>query len=131
MFARRPWHAYAGERILQRLEEGHEVPYGEDVRLHEDAEIVYGADAGVEGMIGQAPPERGETVFQRLNRRSSGEHTALLVCLMLLFHRHACDFTAIVERVIRNDDGYPWCVWGEDMRVPDVCGDLPLALPFT
>ena len=56
----RPGNGGTGEPRLQGLEEGHEVPDGEDVRLHEEAEVRGCADGGVERVRGEAGLERGE-----------------------------------------------------------------------
>jgi hypothetical protein len=60
---RNPRNRDAGELRLQGFEEGHEVPDSEDVRLHEEAEMMWSADAGVERVAGEAGAERGDAGF--------------------------------------------------------------------
>lgn len=43
---------------MQSLEEGHEVPYSEDVRLHEESQMLRRADAGVEWVLCEAAAQR-------------------------------------------------------------------------
>ena len=48
---RAPGHVDAAEVALQGLEQRHEVPHGEDVVLHEQAQGPHPANLAVEGMV--------------------------------------------------------------------------------
>ena len=67
-----PGDGGAGELGLQGFEEGHEIPYGEDVRLHEETQMLRGADAGVERVRGEAGAEWGDTGFDVCDRVDAG-----------------------------------------------------------
>jgi hypothetical protein len=60
-----PGSSGAGELGLEGLEEGHEVPDGEYVGLHEKAEVLGGADGGVEGVGAEAGAEGSDAAFYR------------------------------------------------------------------
>ena len=58
---------------MQAFEQRHEVPDSEDVRLHEEAQVLRCADAGVEGVIGEPLAERGDAGFDMFNGGGAGE----------------------------------------------------------
>jgi hypothetical protein len=68
-----PGRGGAGELRLQGFEQGHEIPDGEDVRLHEEAQVIGGADAGVERVVGEALAERSDVGFDVLDGGDGGE----------------------------------------------------------
>ena len=55
-----PRHFDAAEPLLQRLEQGHEVPHGEDMVFHEQAQRLQPVDFPVNGMVQQCGPQRRE-----------------------------------------------------------------------
>ena len=74
-----PGDVGAGERALQALEEAHEVPDGEDMGLHKEAQVLDRADAAVERMRGQTLAEGREAGLDEVEGGvgGSGGHTRL------------------------------------------------------
>jgi hypothetical protein len=77
----------AGEPPLQGLEQGHEIPNGEDVVFHEQAQRVQPVDFLVNGMVQQPGPDRREAFLNLVEsihgdlvlplRTSAAEHGVL------------------------------------------------------
>ena len=70
-----PGDGGAGEPRLQGLEQGHEVPDGEDVRLHEETEMLRCANGRVKRVRGEAGLEGrkpGVELFERSGLKSGG-----------------------------------------------------------
>ena len=70
-----PGNVDARQLPLQRFEQGHEIPHGKDVVLHEDVQGGQGVDRLVDGMVEQGRLERREAVVEsgeRVHRCGTG-----------------------------------------------------------
>lgn len=79
---RRPGSSGAGKLRLEGLEERHEIPDGEDVRLHEESQVFGRANACVERVVLEASPERRDAGFDGRDavggRSRSKDHTFII-----------------------------------------------------